>query len=152
MCGVFGWVNFRRALHEDEVAQARNALGLLKHRGPDFQGEWRIGNVYLGHRRLSIIDLSPQAHQPFVDEHERFVLSFNGEIYNYIELREDLKRSGCRFRSLSDTEVLLQSFKTWGKEAFLKFDGMFAGVIYDRKLSCQYLFRDHLGQKPPVLF
>ena len=78
MCGVFGWIKIGQPLKDDEIVHARKALALLAHRGPDHQGEWFDSQAYLGHRRLSIIDLSPQAHQPFIDETKQYVLIFNG--------------------------------------------------------------------------
>jgi asparagine synthase (glutamine-hydrolysing) len=102
----------------------------------------------LGHNRLSIIDLSDQANQPFLDEDCRYVLVFNGEIYNYLELRSKLVELGVRFRTNSDTEVVLRSFIQYGPDAFLKFDGMFAIVLFDKREEKLYLVRDFLGQKP----
>jgi len=93
MCGIFGWLA-NSSLAEADLAHARDALARLNHRGPDAGGEWRQDNIYLGHRRLSIIDLSNSAGQPFVDPTGRFVLVFNGEIYNYLELRNELDQRG----------------------------------------------------------
>jgi asparagine synthase (glutamine-hydrolysing) len=131
-----------------ELSQARNALGTMRHRGPDAKGEWSEKNVFLGHNRLSIIDLSEQANQPFLDEEGRYVLVFNGEIYNYLELRSELIKLGAIFRTNSDTEVVLKSFIQYGPDAFLKFDGMFAIALFDRRQERLYLVRDFLGQKP----
>src|SRR5579859_4707078 len=105
MCGIFGWVSYRKGLGPEELCQARAATALLAHRGPDNQGEWHDRHVFMGHRRLSIIDLSTAANQPFEDPSGRYTLSFNGEIYNYIEVRAELERLGFAFRTNSDTEV-----------------------------------------------
>lgn len=148
MCGVFGWVTYRRCLTESELRAARRALSSLSHRGPDQQGEWYDDHVYMGHRRLSIIDLSAAARQPFQDKEGRYVLAFNGEIYNYVELRSELEQEGAHFRTSSDTEVMLAALDRWGDRAFLRFDGMFAGALHDRERSRHLLFRDPLGQKP----
>ncbi len=152
MCGLFGWVKNNHLFTEDEISLARRALGTMSHRGPDFQGEWYNDNVYMGHRRLSIIDLSTEANQPFWDENRRYVTIFNGEIYNYIELKNELQKAGLKFRTSSDTEVLLSAFAFWGKQAFLKFDGMFACAIHDTVTGEHYIFRDYLGQKPLYYF
>ena len=148
MCGVFGWIKFNEPLNKDELHSARGALNTMTHRGPDACGEWCGAHVFLGHRRLRIIDLSDAANQPFWDQEKRFALIFNGELYNYVELRGELQKGGFVFRTNSDTEVLLAAFKAWGTKAFLRFDGMFAGAIHDTALNKHYLFRDHLGQKP----
>ncbi len=120
----------------------------MSHRGPDFQGEWKTDNIYLGHRRLSIIDLSVAANQPFWDENKKYAIILNGEIYNYRELKNDLQKEGIGFFTSSDTEVLLKAFMFWGKDAFLKCDGMFACAIHDTVSGRHYVFRDYLGQKP----
>ena len=99
---------------------------VIKHRGPDGEGHWLEGNIGLGHRRLSIIDLSPFGHQPMISEDRRYVLSYNGEIYNFRELRKDLESKGYRFHSQTDSEVVMYSLAEWGIKALLKFNGMFA--------------------------
>lgn len=148
MCGVLGWIQNEGILSEEDLIQARRALSSLAHRGPDGQGEWHEGRVYLGHRRLSIIDLSHEADQPFIDQTGRYLLTFNGEIYNYVELRQELEREGVRFRTRSDTEVMLAALIRWGHAALSRFDGMFAGGLHDRATGTHLLFRDPLGQKP----
>ncbi|NKC11467.1 MAG: hypothetical protein GKR94_04445 [Gammaproteobacteria bacterium] len=102
----------------------------------------------MGHRRLSIIDLSAAANQPFQSADRRYVLSFNGEIYNYVELRSELRDLGHDFRTDSDTEVMLAAFIEWGHAALGRFDGMFAGALHDTATGVHTLFRDPLGQKP----
>lgn len=149
MCGIFGWVAASDCpMSDDERAAARRAAATLAHRGPDGDGEWLDGSVYLGHRRLKIIDLSDHARQPFVSPSGRYVVIFNGEIYNYIELRRELESAGCRFKTSSDTEVLAAAYERWGAAAFSRFDGMFAAGIHDRQSGAHVLVRDHLGQKP----
>ena len=88
MCGIFGWIKKRQPFKENEIFFARRALSSMSHRGPDFQGEWQTDSIYLGHRRLSIIDLSAEANQPFWDENKKYVILLNGEIYNYLELKD----------------------------------------------------------------
>ncbi len=150
MCGLFGWFKFENnnELSDEEINQARLATSSLKHRGPDDFGEWIKPNLYMGHQRLKILDLSQKAAQPFLSSDNRYVLSYNGEIYNFIELREELETQGFTFRTDSDTEVFLNAFIAWGPEAFIKMEGMFAAAIHDTKTSEHYLVRDHLGQKP----
>ena len=148
MCGIFGWQTFDQALTGSELESSRSAAQTLAHRGPDDQGEWTDNYYFAGHTRLSIIDLSSRASQPFVSDDGRYVLSYNGEIYNYIELRKELVRQGVRFLTESDTEVFLSAFRVWGEDAFKKFDGMFSAAVYDKHTRNLYLIRDHLGQKP----
>ncbi len=150
MCGVFGWLKFedKNGMSEQEVDAARLATSTLEHRGPDDFGEWIQPNIYMGHQRLKILDLSQKAAQPFLSSDERYVLSYNGEIYNFIELRRELQSQGISFRTDSDTEVFLNAFIAWGIDAFLKMEGMFAAAIHDTKSNEHYLVRDHLGQKP----
>ncbi len=148
MCGLFGWLRFEGELSEKEEHSARHALSLLAHRGPDHQGEWRQPGLYMGHRRLSIIDLSSEAHQPFFDDDKKLVTVFNGEIYNYVEIRKELETLGVSFHTSSDTEVLLKAYRVWGTEAFKKFDGMFVAALYDLRAGSLCLVRDHMGQKP----
>ena len=148
MCGIFGWIKKRQPFKENEIFFARRALSSMSHRGPDFQVEWQTDSIYLGHRRLSIIDLSAEANQPFWDENKKYVILFNGEIYNYLELKDELQKKGVKFFTSSDTEVLLKAFMFWGKDAFLRSNGMFACSIHDTTSGKHYIFRDHLGQKP----
>jgi asparagine synthase (glutamine-hydrolysing) len=120
----------------------------IAHRGPDGEGQWAEGNVGLGHRRLAIIDLSPAGHQPMVSVDHRYVISYNGEIYNYRELRADLEVEGFRFRSHTDTEVLLNALAAWGTKALDKLNGMFAFAVWDRQERRLLLARDRYGIKP----
>jgi asparagine synthase (glutamine-hydrolysing) len=122
---------------------------LMRRRGPDDVGTWTDGeHVALGFRRLAILDLSPAGHQPMETPCGRHVLVFNGEVYNFRELRAELEASGHRFRSTSDTEVVLAALATWGESALARFNGMFALAWYDRRERCLRLARDPLGIKP----
>jgi asparagine synthase (glutamine-hydrolysing) len=148
MCGIVGWVASRRPLSPEEVAAARHGLGRIAHRGPDAVKEWHENGIYLGHRRLSIIDLSSSADQPMFSADGRYVLVYNGEVYNYLELRPELEAAGWRFRTESDSEVLLAAVALWGRKALRRLDGMFAAYVHDRQTGSGLLFRDALGQKP----
>jgi len=120
----------------------------INHRGPDSEGQWIDGNVGLGHRRLSIIDLSPAGHQPMISLEHRFVLSYNGEVYNFKELRAELEAAGYWFRSQTDSEVVLTALSHWGVKALDRFNGMFALALWDRKERTLLLARDRYGIKP----
>jgi len=129
----------------------------LVHRGPDSRGTWREegSGLGLGHRRLSIVDLSAEGHQPMLSQHGRYVVVFNGEIYNFQELRAqlDAEGQGIAWRGHSDTEVALAAFEAWGVEAALpRFNGMFALGLWDRRERCLWLARDRFGEKPLYLF
>jgi asparagine synthase (glutamine-hydrolysing) len=149
MCGIAGFADFRRRTNRDDL---RGMTDVLHHRGPDSSGgEFFVlpdVHVGLGHRRLSIIDLSDVAKQPLADENGNYLIVFNGEIYNYREIRSDLEKDGCRFRTASDTEVLLKAYMKWGLQAVHRFIGMFAFVIYDRPAEKLVLCRDRAGVKP----
>ncbi|MDA0379466.1 MAG: asparagine synthetase B, partial [Bacteroidetes bacterium] len=147
MCGIL----FQLKKHEDAIdARSRErfaaALEFMAHRGPDNRTVQAHGNALLGHARLSIIDLTDEANQPF--EHGPLSLIFNGEIYNYVELREELKGFGRIFRTNSDTEVLAQAVEEWGLEACARFNGMWAFIILNRETGEWILPRDRFGQKP----
>ncbi len=118
----------------------------LRHRGPDAHGEYRNGNLWFGHRRLSIIDLSELALQPMLSTSGRYVICYNGEVYNYRELAAELSLDGLRSRS--DTEVVLRAFESLGVESFAKLNGMFAFAMYDTQARKLWLVRDRLGIKP----
>jgi asparagine synthase (glutamine-hydrolysing) len=149
MCGILGWIG--TGASREKFSEH---LGLLSHRGPDGAGVWedRSQDVFLGHRRLAIIDLGPAGAQPMTDLAERRVIVFNGEIYNFQELRAELGKSGCQFRSHSDTEVLLMAYETWGEDCLLRLNGMFAFAIYDKGTPADgphvFLARDRVGKKP----
>jgi asparagine synthase (glutamine-hydrolysing) len=122
----------------------------LKHGGPDDEGFYsnEEHKLVLGHRRLSLIDLSPGGHQPMPYENDRYWISYNGELYNYIEIKEELLAAGYSFKSASDTEVILAAFAAWGSNAFKRFNGMFAFALWDSKDAMIYLVRDRSGIKP----
>jgi asparagine synthase (glutamine-hydrolysing) len=146
MCGIVGVVNMNgNAVLPFEI---KNMTDAIAHRGPDGEGQWTEGNVGLGHRRLSVIDLSNAAHQPMLSNNERFILSYNGEVYNFQELRSELESRGHQFKSRSDTEVVLNAFIEWGVGCLDKFNGMFAFAIWDRAERTLTLARDRYGIKP----
>jgi len=120
----------------------------IAHRGPDGEGTYTDGGVGLGHRRLAIIDLSPAGHQPMVSADANFVLTYNGEIYNFRELRTELEALGRVFRSHSDSEVILEAWQEWGEACVSRFNGMFAFAIWDRREQVLFLVRDRYGIKP----
>ncbi|MCU0287421.1 MAG: asparagine synthetase B, partial [Acidobacteria bacterium] len=145
MCGICGIVNFDGCpVRESEI---RAMMALIKHRGPDDEGVFLDRNTGLGFVRLSIIDLSPAGHQPMISDDGRYVIVFNGEIYNYIELREELAEK-YRFRTVTDTEVLLNAYREWGNECLHRLNGMFAFVIYDKRTRQLFIARDRFGIKP----
>ena len=146
MCGLFGALSFTGQSVNRELAAAMSEK--VARRGPDDRGEWFDGPVMLGHRRLAIIDLSPQGHQPMHDVGERYTIVFNGTIYNYPELREALIADGYRFNSHSDTEVILNAYACWGEQFTERLHGMFAFAIWDKKREKLFLARDRMGIKP----
>ena len=146
MCGIDGILYFTQK--EVKKNQLDKMNKLMKHRGPDDEDVFTEGSLGLGHCRLKIIDLSINARQPMIDHSKRYVMTYNGECYNYKELRDELKKEGVIFRGKSDTEVVLESFCRWGVKAFSKFNGMFALAIWDRKNQELILARDRFGIKP----
>jgi asparagine synthase (glutamine-hydrolysing) len=146
MCGIAGYLNFDGEPAVRGVVERMTES--LAHRGPDGEGVWTEGPVAIGHRRLAIIDLSPAAAQPMVSADGNMILTYNGEIYNYRELRAELEACGHRFRSSSDTEVLLSAFAEWGADALPRLNGMFALAIWDRRSQRLLLARDRYGIKP----
>jgi len=153
VCGIAGvWDQVGRLAGIEELAaRARAMAGVLAHRGPDDEGVWVDAEVRLAlsHRRLAVIDLSPAGHQPMVSAGGRWVVTFNGEIYNCAELRRALAGLGHRFRGTSDTEVMLASFEQWGVlEGVERFVGMFAFAAWDRREGLLWLVRDRIGKKP----
>jgi asparagine synthase (glutamine-hydrolysing) len=145
MCGIAGRIDWRGA---DRRAQVDRMTRVLARRGPDAHAIEVLGEATFGHRRLSVIDLSDEASQPMFDAQRRYVISFNGEIYNFKSIRSDLERLGARFRSASDTEVVLEAYKHWGAEAPKRFVGMFAIAIWDAHERKLFLARDRFGEKP----
>ena len=147
MCGIAGKLNLDPAQPVDE-ALLRRMCRALRHRGPDDEGVAVLGGIGLGHRRLSIIDLSPAGHQPMRNDDGTVWLVFNGEIYNFSELRVELEASGARFRSRTDTEVILRLYEREGVECIHRLRGMFAFAIWDARRRTLVLARDRLGVKP----
>lgn len=149
MCGIAGTlVTTTTAPLPDIQARVERMMSTIVHRGPDDGGSWAIPRVGLGHRRLSIIDLTTAAHQPMSTEDGSLRIVFNGEIYNFQDLRKQLEQLDVSFRSHSDTEVILQGYRYWGKEVFKRLRGMFALAIWDSKKTELVLARDRVGKKP----
>jgi asparagine synthase (glutamine-hydrolysing) len=146
MCGITGIIHLDGAPVSPVVLQ--KMTDAIAHRGPDGEGHWIEANVALGHRRLAIIDLSPAGHQPMVSADHRYVLSYNGEVYNFRELRSELEALGYWFRSRTDSEVVLNALAEWGTAALRRFNGMFALALWDRKERKLTLARDRYGIKP----
>ena len=152
MCGITGFLDPSSSRVADGFFNiAKKMIATLVHRGPDDSGMWvdqQIG-IALGHQRLSIIDLSAQGRQPMISESGRYVIAYNGEVYNFCDLRRELQAKGHVFRGHSDTEVILAVVEEWGlEEAIKRFIGMFAFVLWDRDEHILYLVRDRLGIKP----
>lgn len=147
MCGIAGIVSRTSIADRSILLQMRDSM---VHRGPDDAGDWwsRDGKVGLAHRRLSIVDLTPSGHQPMQSDDGSLIVVFNGEIYNYPELRKELEGYGHRFRSHSDTEVLLVGYRQWAKDLLCKLNGMFAFSIFDSKSKILFCARDRAGEKP----
>lgn len=145
MCGIFGF-QLTHTITDSDLALGRLARDSLAHRGPDGSGEWfdREKGLYMAHRRLAILDLSEASAQPMVKN--GFVLIYNGELYNYIELRRELVNKGIDFKSDGDTEVIIEAWRQWGADALYKFDGMFAFVLWDGNVI--HLVTDFFGEKP----
>ena len=149
MCGIAGLIS------TDPEARIAAMLTAIEHRGRDDEGAWispavddHGRQVCFGHRRLSIIDTSSAGHEPMFSHDGRFVLTFNGEIYNYRELREELAAKGHEFRTQTDIEVLLTAWQEWGEASLARLNGMFAFALWDEKDRALFLVRDHVGIKP----
>ncbi|HET6229359.1 MAG TPA: asparagine synthase (glutamine-hydrolyzing) [Longimicrobiaceae bacterium] len=151
MCGLAGFLDSRPASAGEMQRRAGRMSAALAHRGPDDDGVFveAEAGIALAFRRLAIVDLSPAGHQPMRSGSGRFVMAFNGEVYNHVELRRELERDGAQFRGHSDTEVMLAAFERWGVEASLKrFVGMFAIALWDVRLRRLHVARDRMGIKP----
>ena len=154
MCGITGLLSSRPELtREDLTTLVRGMASTIRHRGPDDSGEWvdPERGIALGFRRLSIIELSPAGHQPMISRTGRYIIIFNGEVYNFEDIRAELRAAGYNtpFRGHSDTEVMLAAIEVWGLEGAVKrFIGMFAIALWDRDLQLLHLIRDRLGVKP----
>ncbi len=151
MCGIVGEVSLKEAIRSTKK-ELREASALLRHRGPDDAGMYIDEHFICAHRRLSIIDPHPHAKQPMLSDDGSVVLVYNGEIYNYKEIREELISKGYKFKTSSDTEVLLQSYMEFGIACLERFIGMFAFAIYDKAKNECYIVRDRLGVKPLYYF
>ena len=147
MCGIVGVAATQSICNRSWL---REGIFSLSHRGPDDHGEWWSADntVGLGHRRLSIVDISALGHQPMQDNSGELCIVFNGEIYNFIELKDELIKKGHTFKSNSDTEVILASYNEWGFDCLNHLNGMFAFVIYDNRQKCIFMARDRVGEKP----
>ena len=150
MCGIAGQVLFKsHAGNQGPNIAWINQVGIIqRHRGPDESNIWLGENVALAHQRLSIIDLSSAASQPMIAKVTGVVLLFNGEIYNYLEIKDELILSGCLFKTKTDTEVIIKSYERWGISSFQRFRGMFAFALYNIVTKKLVLCRDRLGVNP----
>jgi len=153
MCGIAGFLTFNKFFSEDDLHLMTNRLA---HRGPDADGFFYNGICGLGHRRLSIIDLSERANQPMTSDNDRYVIIYNGEVYNYQEIGARIKENNSdadfKFKTNSDTEIILEAFVQYGIECVQQLNGMFAFAIYDKVLNEVYLVRDRLGIKPLMYY
>src|SRR5215831_4039299 len=148
MCGIVGMWNLDGGPIDQLVLE--RFTDALAHRGPDGRGTYvdPQGSLGLGHRRLAILDLSPAGHQPMSYANGRYWITYNGEIYNFLELRKELQGLGYRFVSDSDTEVILAAYVQWGADCQLKFNGMWGFAIWDKQERELFLSRDRFGVKP----
>ena len=147
MCGIAGIISFSGHNQEEAKARIKRMTDTISHRGPDAEGFHVDGQVAFGHRRLSIIDLE-SGQQPMASEDERVWIVFNGEIYNYLDMRNNLESDGYRFRTNSDTETILNAYLKWGSGCVEKLNGMFAFAIWDRGEEKVLMARDRVGKKP----
>ena len=146
MCGIAGFINLNGEIVNKKIL--KNMTKIISHRGPDGEGIYIDKNIGLGHRRLSIIDISNKGHQPMSDYSNEIVISYNGEIYNFKEIKKELETLGHKFSSRTDTEVIINSWKEWGEGCIYKFNGMFAFALYDKRVNSLFLVRDRYGIKP----
>jgi asparagine synthase (glutamine-hydrolysing) len=149
MCGIAGFVDFNKKITQQDLVNAANTL---QHRGPDDSGIAVFDSVFagigLGHRRLSILDLSPLGHQPMYSDDKQVIIILNGEVYNFKEIRKELEQKGHRFQSNSDTEVIIEAYRQFGIDCLQRFIGMFSFVLYDTTVQKIFLVRDRAGVKP----
>ncbi|MBK9283206.1 MAG: asparagine synthase (glutamine-hydrolyzing) [Sphingobacteriaceae bacterium] len=145
MCGITGKLHWGKNYDPNLISKMNKAIA---HRGPDDEGKLELGEISLGHRRLSIIDLSSDAKQPMSETTNRYHIVFNGEIYNYLEIKKNLEAEGYIFKNKSDTEVVLNSYIKWGSSCLNKFNGMFSFVIWDNENKELFAARDRFGKKP----
>lgn len=146
MCGIAGYLNLNSRPASEIIL--KKMTDKIRHRGPDGEGQFVDGALALGHRRLAIIDLSPLGHQPMASRDSRYVISYNGEIYNFKEIKQELEALGHQFKSKTDTEVILNAYIQWGSSAVSRFNGMFGFAIWDKIEKKLFLARDRYGIKP----
>ena len=153
MCGITGAIEFKRSQNLD-FKEGSDLHNYIRRRGPDYYAvektEYADWSVTLAHSRLAIIDLSGASNQPMISEDERYTITFNGEIYNYQEIREELIANGFTFRTKGDTEVLLRAWECWGEACLHKLNGMFVFGMFDKIKGEFYLVRDRFGVKPLI--
>lgn len=147
MCGIAGYID-KTGKYRPEKKMVKKMTDAIIHRGPDAEGQWIDEYIVLGHRRLSIIDLEAKSNQPLVSHDGKYVITFNGEIYNYIELKSELVSKGAVFRTDSDTEVVIEAYRAYGEECFNQFNGMWSLALYDMEEQKVILSRDRFGIKP----
>ncbi|HEC14835.1 MAG TPA: asparagine synthase (glutamine-hydrolyzing), partial [Rhodospirillales bacterium] len=146
MCAIAGIIG--RSVVNGQAVQVMT--GLMAHRGPDGDGLWsnEDGRVCLGHRRLAVLDLSERAAQPLQSADGAYSITYNGELYNYLELKDRLKGEGAVFQTTGDTEVILEAYRAWGEGCLSEFNGMFAFAIFDARRNILFCARDRFGEKP----
>ena len=152
MCGIFAVFDINGNLSQKDLYHAQSSLKLLEHRGPDDKGFFFNNNIFLGHHRLSIIDTSKNGHQPMQSSNGRFTLIFNGQIYNWKEIKMELEKDGYVFKSNCDTESILIGFMKYRLKIFEKLIGMWTVLIWDEKEKKLIVSRDRLGIKPLYIF
>jgi len=145
MCGITGIINKKR--EDCDISLLRQVNSLISHRGPDGEGYFTFKNLGFGHRRLAIIDLYDSGNQP-MQSSDRFIITYNGEIYNYLEIKSELENLGVNFSTKSDTEVILKSFEFWGEDCVSRFNGMWSFAIFDKFKETVFASRDRFGIKP----
>ena len=145
MCGIVGFIDA-----DKKLGIVQEMLATQSYRGPDDSGTYfdEESGIHFGHNRLSIQDLTSQGHQPFISDCENYVIAFNGEVYNFRELRIELERLGHQFHSQTDSEVVLNAWVEWGEECVHHFNGMFAFSVWDKQKKTLFLVRDRYGIKP----
>jgi asparagine synthase (glutamine-hydrolysing) len=146
MCGIAGFLNLDGRPASEIIL--KKMTDKIRHRGPDGEGQFVDGQVALGHRRLAIIDLTPAGHQPMLSGDSRYVITYNGEVYNFKEIRLELETLGYKFNSQTDTEVILKAYAEWGSKSVDRFNGMFAFAVWDKVEKKLFMARDRYGIKP----
>ena len=147
MCGITGLI-IKRGSNDGLIDKINAMTKLIEHRGPDGEGYYHYKNLGLGHRRLAIIDLTDDGHQPMSYLEGQLVITYNGEIYNYLEIRKELEQFGYKFHSKSDTEVVLAAYAQWGTDCVTRFNGMWAFALFDKRKNIIFCSRDRFGVKP----